>query len=36
MNGGVESGNRAAKALIKTLALHKRVFDRCGCVSRCR
>jgi monoamine oxidase len=23
MNGGVESGNRAAKALIKTLALHK-------------
>jgi monoamine oxidase len=22
MNGGVESGNRAAKALIKTLALH--------------
>jgi monoamine oxidase len=23
MNGGVQSGNRAAKALIKTLALHK-------------
>jgi len=23
MNGGVESGNRAAKALIKTMALHK-------------
>ena len=23
MNGAVQSGNRAAKALIKTLALHK-------------
>jgi hypothetical protein len=23
MNGGVQSGNRAAAALVKTLALHK-------------
>jgi monoamine oxidase len=23
MNGGVESGNRAAAALVKTMALHK-------------